>query len=257
VLDCSGTYGQPNPVGAGGLACPGEEQLGPQHYGLADVHEADRPRFAGRTTLVVGAGYSAATAVTELVRLAEEHPGTQVVWVTRRGSSLPVPAIPHDPLPARAALVAAAQRAVEHPGRVVTWQAGWVVEAIARHGTPPGFRVELAGTSDPAARKTLTVDEILVHAGFRPDRSLTSELQVHECYASQGPMKLAAQLMGVPGGDCLKLPAFGAELLRNPEPGLFILGAKSFGRDSRFLLQTGLRQVHDLLPLLTGAGGSR
>src|SRR5256885_12755875 len=57
---------------------------------------------------------------------------------------------------------------------------------------------------------------------------------VHECYASLGPMKLAAALQTQAGTDCLRLTVRGAELLRNPEPNFFILGAKSYGRGSNF-----------------------
>ena len=68
---------------------------------------------------------------------------------------------------------------------------------------------------------------------------------MHECYASLGPMSLAASLLAQSGagGDCLAYPPPGPETLRNPEPGFFILGAKSYGRNSQFLLRTGWQQV--------------
>ena len=46
-------------------------------------------------------------------------------------------------------------------------------------------------------------------------------------------MKLAAALLGARGGDCLAQTSHGAETLANPEPGFFILGAKSYGRNTR------------------------
>jgi len=75
---------------------------------------------------------------------------------------------------------------------------------------------------------------------------------VHECYASQGPIKLAASLLGQGGGDCLTADTGGADLLKNPEPGFYILGSKSYGRDPRFLLRTGLQQVSQLQEVLQG-----
>jgi hypothetical protein len=81
--------------------------------------------------------------------------------------------------------------------------------------------------------------------------ALYRQLQVHECYATTGPMNLAAALLGEAGsGDCLQLAAHGPETLRTPEPGFFILGAKSYGRMSRFLLQAGWRQVDDVFGTL-------
>jgi hypothetical protein len=40
-------------------------------------------------------------------------------------------------------------------------------------------------------------------------------------------------------------------VLLNPEPGFFILGMKSYGRNSAFLLQTGHEQIHDAFRLIT------
>jgi hypothetical protein len=60
-------------------------------------------------------------------------------------------------------------------------------------------------------------------------------------------MKLATALLGAAAGDCLDTPAFGADVLANPEPDFFILGNKSYGRSSNFLLETGYRQVADVI----------
>ena len=59
-------------------------------------------------------------------------------------------------------------------------------------------------------------------------------------------MKLAAALLGSAGGDCLAQESHGAEALANPEPGFFILGSKSYGRNNTFLLRTGWQQVDDV-----------
>jgi hypothetical protein len=48
------------------------------------------------------------------------------------------------------------------------------------------------------------------------------------------------------------VPAQGANTLRNPEPNFFILGAKSYGRHSHFLLRTGFEQVREVFTLITG-----
>ncbi|HEU0318169.1 MAG TPA: hypothetical protein VFR49_12610, partial [Solirubrobacteraceae bacterium] len=95
-------------------------------------------------------------------------------------------------------------------------------------------------------------DRILALNGGVGDFAIYRQLQVAECYATCGPVNLAAALLGEAGGDCLAQAGHGAEALRNPEPGFFILGAKSYGRDSRFLLGVGWQQVADVFGLLDG-----
>ena len=58
---------------------------------------------------------------------------------------------------------------------------------------------------------------------------LSEELQVHYCYATEGPIKLAAALMssGGGGGDCLAQVSHGSDSLKNPEPGFYIIGVSS------------------------------
>jgi hypothetical protein len=66
-------------------------------------------------------------------------------------------------------------------------------------------------------------------------------------------MKLSAALLaqsGAAGGDCLAIENPGPDTLANPEPGFFILGAKSYGRNSQFLLRIGWQQVDDALGLI-------
>src|SRR5690606_28239095 len=45
---------------------------------------AERPRYAGLRTVVVGSGHSAFNAVIDLATLAHDVPGTEVVWAVRR-----------------------------------------------------------------------------------------------------------------------------------------------------------------------------
>ena len=44
----------------------------------------------------------------------------------------------------------------------------------------------------------------------------------------------------------------GAETLANPEPGFFVLGAKSYGRNPTFLMRVGWEQVEEVFGLLGG-----
>jgi flavin-dependent dehydrogenase len=74
VIDASGTWGQPNPLGRSGLPAPGEDAAVGQGLitaPLPAVTGVDRERFAGRHVLVVGAGHSAANTLLDLVDLAQ------------------------------------------------------------------------------------------------------------------------------------------------------------------------------------------
>ena len=90
------------------------------------------------------------------------------------------------------------------------------------------------------------------------DHTLYRQLQVHECWATSGPMKLAAALLASSSVDCLTQTSHGSDTLRNPEPDFFILGEKSYGRNSTYLMRIGWEQVEQvfrilpLTPALTG-----
>jgi hypothetical protein len=242
VLDCSGTYGHTVWMGSGNVPALGERALaGRIDYTLRDVAGAERDRFAGKRVLLVGDGHSAATALEALVGL----PGTRVVWVTRRGEPRPYPELDADPLPERKRLVRLANDLAAKMSPCVARRPGAAVERVAVGGS--GFEVELSAAG---VHETVTVDRILAHVGYRPDRSLYRELQIHECYASLGPMRLAATLLAAASSDCLEQPEASADVLANPEPDFFILGAKSYGMRSDFLIRTGFEQVGQALALV-------
>jgi hypothetical protein len=104
------------------------------------------------------------------------------------------------------------------------------------------------------AAEEVTVDRVLALNGGVGDYSIYRQLQVHECYATSAPMKLSAALLGAAAGDCLDQQSHGPETLTNPEPGFFILGAKSYGRNSQFLMRIGWAQIDDVMGLLARAG---
>ena len=52
--------------------------------------------------------------------------------------------------------------------------------------------------------------------------------------------------------DCLDQTSGGVDALRSPEPDFFVLGSKSYGRNSTFLFAAGLMQIRDLFGLIAG-----
>ncbi len=240
VIDATGTYGNPNRLGDGGIDAVGEAAFEAR---ITRRLEPVEP-LAGRTILLTGSGHSAQTAAQDIAALARHAPGTKVLWAIRR----PAPdfgAVDGDPLPERAALNAAAAELAGGASDAVRILPGHVTEALAA-GADGRVRVRLRN----GAAAEVEVDHILALNGGQPDASLYRQLQVHECYASLAPMNLAAALLGDSGGDCLTQGSHGPETLRNPEPGFFILGAKSYGRNSEFLLRVGWAQVDDVFAAL-------
>jgi hypothetical protein len=102
------------------------------------------------------------------------------------------------------------------------------------------------------ASRNVVVDLVVAQTGFRPDPSFHRELQVHRCYASEAPMALAAALLGAGSGDCMSQTSPGPEVLRTSEPGFFLLGNKSYGRNPAFLLRVGREQIRDVYGLVLG-----
>jgi thioredoxin reductase len=248
VIDCTGTYGQHRWLGEGGIPAAGEMGLEAQIcYGLDDVLGDRKNVYAGKTTLVIGGGYSAATTVSNLAELARQHPETWVIWLTRSGATQPLKRVHNDPLKERDRLAVRANTLATRDDGNVEYHGSASVRAIEAIGQDKGFRVSvLLGKQ----AKTFDVDRVIGNVGYTPDASLYRELQIHECYASAGPMKLAAALLGDHAGDCLQQVSHGPESLRNPEPHFYILGAKSYGRNSHFLLRIGFDQVKDVFTLL-------
>lgn len=228
VLDCSGTWSSPAPAGIGGLDAPGEPELreaGRIAYGPVPVDA-----LSGRRVALVGEGASAATVLLDLLRV-----GAAVTWITLREEVPSFVSPEDDPLRGRRALYERARAA----RRRVAHVAGRRIVGFS-HDEDVLIRLDDG--------ETLRTDHVVACTGFRPDLALHRELQVHACWASEGPMRLAAALGG--GGDCLAEQASGPDLLRNPEPRFFVLGSKSYGRRSDFLLRTGHRQVDEALALL-------
>jgi cation diffusion facilitator CzcD-associated flavoprotein CzcO len=234
VIDCTGVLSDPAPAGLGGVDAIGERTA--RKAGLVRYGPADCSDLAGKRVLLVGDGASAATVLHQLLSAT---PPADVTWVTAHEDGLGFNSAEDDPLPGRRALF---QDTLNARSQVTHAPLAWVTQMTPIHS---GLSVTLDGRDEP-----VDVDMVVACTGFRPDLNLHRELQVHACYASEGPMKLAAALLGDSGGDCLAPKASGPELLMNPEPQFFVLGAKSYGRRNDFLLRTGHAQVEQVASLL-------
>ncbi len=259
VFDCTGVYPNQNWLGTGGIPCPGERSVQDRiEYSLPDLNGDAAKKYRGTSVLVVGSGYSAATTICELASIANQSPGTIIHWATRRCDPQgPISRVKHDPLPERDELARQANRLATGQGRAIRWHRGYVVEHLQLHQDGTHIVATLRSLEKPDSQSIRTeqieVGQIVAQVGYRPDRSLHDELQIHECYATSGPIKLAAFLLGQQGTDCLSVPACEADTFRNPEPGYYILGSKSYGRNTQFLMQTGYEHVAKVFRELSAA----
>jgi hypothetical protein len=244
VIDATGTYGNPNRLGDAGIPAPGERALDGEIRRQIPDFRKEAADWAGKTILLAGAGHSAQTAVRDLAALAREAPGTRVIWVLRNPE--PRWSIQEDdPLPERARLIADARSLATGASPAVEVRKGCTVEALSRSNG----KIAVTLLHD-AGSERVDVDRVLSLTGFVGDNEMYRQLQVHECYATCGPMNLSAALFGATAGDCLTQTTHGADTLKNPEPGFFILGIKSYGRNTTFLLRVGWDQVSEVFGVL-------
>jgi hypothetical protein len=244
VIDASGTYGSPNPIGAGGLPVEGEAELAERiHYGIPDVLGSDRARYAGRRTLVVGSGHSAFNALLDLAALAREAPGTEVVWaIRRREPGQMFGGGERDALPARGSLGARLRSLVD--GGEVTLVTGFRTVRLVE--TERGIVVE--GEDDAVIGP---VDRIVVATGFRPDVGMLRELRTGLDPWLEAPVALAP-LIDPNVHSCGTVYPHGFAELSHPEPDFYVVGMKSYGHAPTFLLLTGYEQVRSVAAALAG-----
>src|SRR5690606_6022028 len=138
----------------------------------------------------------------------------------------------------RAKLAAEANRVASHDDGHVTHWPETTIQAIHRDAHSHHFQVTLTGRHAGIH----TFDKVIANVGYRPDWRPQQELQLALCYATEGPLKLAAHLLGQSSADCLTVEPGEGQLLINPEPNFYVLGTKSYGRNSNFLLQSGYQQ---------------
>ena len=248
VIDASGTWSRPNPLGANGLPAFGErDNADAIFYGIPDVLGAHRERYAGKRTLVVGAGHSAANALLALAQLARHDARTRLLWSVR------TPKLDRvfgggdgDQLAARGAL-GSALKALRDSG-ALEFVVGLRIASVRRDGT----QLIVAGRGpDGQPMRVDGVDQIICATGQRPDLGITGELRLKldpwlESSEALGP------LIDPNLHSCGTVRPHGHRELAHPEPGFYTLGVKSYGRAPTFLMATGYEQARSVAAALAG-----
>lgn len=242
LVDASGSYGNGLWCGVGGTPALGEKQAEAQGHISRIIPE---PSTVTGRVAIVGSGYSAVTTLKNLYGNAD------VLWLLRR-TGPPYARLDNDPLPQRDALAAFGNGLHEtKTDSNFECLSGAAILGVKRSSDGLCIDVEIEAPDGTRTVVQRTVDHLYSLTGYKPDANLLSEIHMHACYASDGPIKLAATLLGGGGGDCLAQAAPGAATLENPEPSLFIIGQKSYGRNSAFLMRIGYEQVDLLYDVLT------
>lgn len=247
VLDASGTWGRPGPLGTDGYPAAGERELAEQiTYGMPDVTDpAVRALLAGRHVAVAGAGASAQNVLVALGELAAAEPGTRITWLLRRGDAAKAfGGGDADELEARGALSEHARAVAE--SSTVAQVTGFRTVAVRRdEGTGRLVLTALDG------REVADVDHVVAVTGFRPDHSWLSEVQLDLDGELSAPRLLAPEIHPA-HHSCGTVSPHGADLLRQPEDGLYLAGMKSYGRAPSFLALTGFEQVRSIVAEVAG-----
>lgn len=246
VIDASGTYSTPNTLIASGLPLTGPAEVAAAIcHPLPDVLGRDRERFAGKHTLVVGAGHSAANTLLALAHLARKTPGTTISWAIRGSSPVRVYGSADDQLEARGRLGSTTHGLVRQG--IVTLIDRFEIDDI---------RLGSAGGLDVAGRQAgehaiLTADVIVNATGFRPDLDMLREIRLGLDDVIEAPRALAP-LIDPNMHSCGTVPPHGVAELTHPEPNFYLAGMKSYGRAPTFLLLTGYEQVRSIAAELAG-----
>jgi len=242
VIDTSGTWSSPAPLGSSGLAVPGEAEARAAGLVTGPLPDVAAGGFAGGRTLVIGSGHSAANMVLDLARVSRANPGTEVLWAIRAAT----PARAYgggdaDQLPARGQLGARLRTAVESGS----------VQLLTNFHTASLEVHSDSVTVHAADGRSVEADRVIPATGFRPDLAMLSELRLDLDPAVDAP-KALGPLIDPDFHSCGTVPAHGARILEQPEKDFYLAGMKSYGRAPTFLMATGYEQVRSIAAALAG-----
>jgi hypothetical protein len=246
VIDASGTWTGPNPLGGDGLPAVGERSATDRiTYRIPDFTDpATRSRYAGRHVVVAGTGASAKGALIGLAALAEQDPSTRISWLVRRASvGAAFEGSDDDELAERGALGRRAKEAV----------------ASGPVRTLNSFRTSAVERADDGTLRLTSmdgqqvdgVDEVISLTGFRPDLSMLSEIRLDLDPVLEAPRQLAP-LIDPNVHSCGTVYPHGAKELAQPEVGFYLVGMKSYGRATSFLTLTGFEQTRSVVAEIAG-----
>ncbi|MFN3545346.1 MAG: diguanylate cyclase domain-containing protein [Thiobacillus sp.] len=247
VIDASGVGDAPLWMGEGRLPAINERALRSRILpGDCDL-EARVDGAIGKTWLVIGDGYEAAMAVTQIRGFLEADAKARLVFIDERGRQPRIKSLKNDLFLQRVELLRQANEFLDSGHPRVDVHAETRIHRIDAFGA--GFRVELRGARGCYG---VYLDHLVNATGYGADDALWRELQIHQCYGTGAPMNTAGAMYDDILDGRHTPHAMGCDSLRNPEPGFYVLGSKSYGRTPGFSLHIGLGQIVGAFRGITG-----
>jgi len=247
VIDASGTWNSPNPIGSGGVYAIGEvENAEKIFYGIPNILNNHQDRYKNKSVLVVGSGHSSINAILELDKLKEHFPQTEIHWTLRKKKVSDVyGGQESDALTARGALGIKIEQLVNH-GRVNVYTP-FQIQQISKNQE----KLTLIGFQDGNKVALHDIDEVISNTGSRPDFSFLREVRLNIDPALESAAEIA-ELIDPNIHSCGTVRPHGEKELRHPDKDFYIVGSKSYGRAPTFLMATGYEQVRSIVAAIDG-----
>lgn len=247
VIDASGTWNSPNPIGSGGVFAIGEIENNEKIiYGIPDVSGKLKERYKNKNIAVIGGGHSAINTIIELDKLKDQYPDTMIHWILRKKNVREVyGGQEKDTLEARGALGIKIEHLV-NDDRVNVYTP-FQVQEIRKHNG----RLLLIGHQHDELQALPGIDEIISNTGSRPDFSFLREIRLRIDSSLESSAAIA-ELIDPNIHSCGTVRPHGEKELRHDEEGFYIVGSKSYGRAPTFLMATGYEQVRSVVAAIDG-----
>ena len=247
IIDASGTWNNPNPIGSGGVFAVGEiEHRNRIVYGIPDVLGVFRSRYANKSVAVVGGGHSAINTILELNHLKDEFPETTINWILRKKNIRNVyGGQEKDALEARGVLGIKIEQLI-NDDRVNVFTPFQIQEIRQHEG-----QLALIGYQNDHLFALPGIDEIIGNTGSRPDFSFLREVRLSVDSSLESSTAIA-ELIDPNIHSCGTVRPHGEKELRHDDEGFYIVGSKSYGRAPTFLMATGYEQVRSVVAAIDG-----
>lgn len=247
IIDTSGTWNSPNPIGSGGVYAIGEvEHASKIFYGIPDILNEHEVRYKNKNVLVVGSGHSSINAILELDKLKQKYPATEIHWAMRKKNIHDVYGGQEaDALEARGALGIKIEQLVNE-ARINIYTSFQIHQIVDKEGG-----MDLIGFQNDQKVALVGIDEIISNTGSRPDFSFLREVRL-SIDPSLESVSQIAELIDPNIHSCGTVRPHGERELRHPDKDFYIAGSKSYGRAPTFLMATGYEQVRSIVAFIDG-----
>lgn len=247
VIDATGTWNQPNPIGSGGVFAEGEQELNKHiFYGIPNVKAEYLERYKNKNVVVVGGGHSAINALLDLADIQKKYPKTQLNWVLRKDNMNKLyGGKQKDALEARGALGIRIEQLV-NSGKLNVYTPFYILKLTKKEDG-----IQIIGDLNGEIEAINQIDEIISNTGSRPNLEMIREVRT-DLDASLESVFDLAQLIDPNVHSCGTVRPHGEKELRHPENDFYIVGSKSYGRAPTFLMATGYEQVRSIVAYMAG-----